>query len=222
MPEPDSYQERLRLAELYAQMADGELQLLASDSASLTPEAQDALKSEIRRRDLTREDHPYTPDAARDVLEWDDLVIVQQFRDLPEAWLVQGALESSGIEVVLVDDNMVRMDWFWSNLVGGVKLCVREQDEEAALDILGQSTPARIEVDGVGTFEQPACPQCNSLKITCEALNRPVAYGSLWLGFPIPLKRKRWKCNACGHHWKEGTWTQLMAPPNKARGQRES
>jgi len=118
-----------------------------------------------------------------------------------EAIVVQGLLESAGIETVLVDDNTVRSIWFISNLVGGIKLCVREQDEEAALEVLGQPTPTSIEVDGVGSYDQPACPQCRSLDISFQAVNRPVAYGSAAPGVPIPLKRERWKCNQCGHHW---------------------
>ena len=52
-------------------------------------------------------------------------VTLRQFRDLPEALLAKGSLESAGIQVYLVDDNMIRMDWFISNLLGGIKLNVR-------------------------------------------------------------------------------------------------
>jgi len=203
MAEQNADRERRRLADVYAAMADGELQLLAHDFASLSAEGQDALQSEFQRRGLIPEVDLYAPDTGQDVLEWDDLVVLQQFRDLPEALLAKGSLESSGIDVVLVDDNMVRMDWFISNLVGGIKLCVRQQDEAAALELLAEPIPASIDVEGVGNFDQPACPQCHSLDITFEALNRPVAYGSAWLGVPIPLKRERWKCSQCGHHWIE-------------------
>lgn len=202
MSESDSGHESRRLAELYASMADGELQRLAQDFASLSPTAQEALEAEFVRRDLTPEVDLYTPKPEEDVLEWDDLVMLRRYRDLPEALLAKGSLESVGIAAVLVDDNIVRSSWLISNLVGGVKLCVREQDEEAALDVLEQPTAANIEVEGVGIFEQPSCPKCHSLEIRLEALNRPVAYGSLWLGVPIPMKRRRWRCSNCGHFWE--------------------
>lgn len=202
MPDDNSGGERDRLAELYAAMADEELQLLAHDFGSLSREGQEALEAEFRRRDLTPEVDLHVPTQGQDVMEWADLVMIRQFRDLPEALLAKGSLESAGIEAFLVDDNMVRMDWFISNLVGGIKLCVRQEDEEAALDALQQPTPAAIEVEGLGTYEQPSCPRCYSLDITFEALNRTVAYGTAWLGIPIPLRRKRWKCNACGQIWK--------------------
>lgn len=59
--------------------------------------------------------------------------MLRRFRDMPEALLAKGKLESAGIECVLGDDNMVRLDWFYSNLVGGVKLMVdAEQFAEAS------------------------------------------------------------------------------------------
>ena len=39
-------------------------------------------------------------------------VTIRAFRDLPEALLAKGSLESAGIDCFLVDDNMVRLDWF--------------------------------------------------------------------------------------------------------------
>ncbi len=202
MPD-DSNLERQRLADLYAAMADSELQLLRRDFASLSPEAKEVVEAEFRRRDLIADVDLSEPDPGQDELEWNDLVMLRQLRDLPEALLAKGSLESAGIETFLVDDNIVRMDWFISNLVGGIKLCVRQEDDEAALEVLDQKTPATMDVEGVGSFVQPVCPSCRSLDISFEALNRPVAYGSAWLAVPIPLKRKRWKCNACGQVWKD-------------------
>jgi hypothetical protein len=73
-----------------------------------------------------------------DELNFRELVTIRKFRDLPEALLAQGRLESSGIESFLADDNMVRMDWLISNLLGGVKLKVEEADVEIAEEILSQ------------------------------------------------------------------------------------
>jgi len=103
----------------------------------------------------------------------------------------------------LADDNMVRMDWFYSNLVGGVKLCVRPNDADVAFDLLGQPMLQDFEVEGVGTYQQPACPQCQSLDVSHEALNKPVAYTSAWIGVPIPVPHRRWKCHSCGSEWQE-------------------
>ena len=110
-------QERARLAQLYAGMTPEELQKIADDAGSLTNMARQALVEEIDRRGLGI---PLTEASGEDVIEKRNLVPIRHFRDLPEALLAKGGLESAGIESFLADDNMVRMDWFISNLLGGV------------------------------------------------------------------------------------------------------
>lgn len=134
--------------------------------------------------------------------ELQDLVTVGQFRDLPDAMLAKGILESAGIECFFADDNIVRMDWFISNLVGGVKLKVKAEDAGEANAILEQPIPNSFDVEGIGEYEQPRCPECQSTDISFEELNKPLAYGSAWLGMPIPFQRKAWKCHACGSQWR--------------------
>jgi hypothetical protein len=131
------------------------------------------------------------------------VVTIRKFRDLPEALLAKGSLESAGIECYLVDDNMVRMDWFISNLLGGVKLQVRPEDIEEATAILDMPIPEAIEVEGSGTYHQPHCPSCGSLDVSFEELNKPAAYVTAWAGLPIPLHRKAWRCDTCHREWEE-------------------
>lgn len=201
MDKLDHERERTRLAALYASMSDGELESIAQDSASLTDVGLQALQEERNRRHFAA--LPEQSKSGEDAVEWEDLVILKQFRDLPEALLAKGSLASAGIESFLADDNMVRMDWFISNLVGGIKLCVRPEDAETALEMLEQPIPPDFDVDGTGAYQQPACPACQSLDVSFEALNKPVAYTSAWVGIPIPLTRRRWKCQACGHKWRD-------------------
>src|SRR5208283_3299675 len=106
------------------------------------------------------------PPRGEDVFEFNETVTLRQFRDLPEALLAKGSLESAGIQAYLIDDNMIRMDWFISNLLGGIKLKVRAQDVEAAREILDQAIPEILDVEGVGKFEQPKCPRCQSLDVS--------------------------------------------------------
>jgi hypothetical protein len=89
-----------------------------------------------------------------------------------------------------------------SNLIGGIKLKVRPDDVEAANEILSQPIPEAIEVEGVGSYEQPKCPQCQSLDVSYQQLNKLVSYGSLYFGFPIPLETKAWTCQVCRHTWE--------------------
>ena len=127
--------------------------------------------------------------------------MLRRYRDLPEAVVVKSILDSAGIECLLGDENMVRLDWFWSNLLGGVKLWVKQQDIDQAGNLIDQSSPEDFNVEGVGEFKQPRCPNCKSFDISFEELNKPVAFVSAYLGLPIPLKRRGWKCHRCGHSW---------------------
>ena len=198
---PDPEQERQRLARLYAGMTPEELEKVAADGAELTDAARATLKTEITRRGLAIAVNEFP--AAVDVIEERDLVAIRRFRDLPEALLARGSLESSGIECFLTDDNMVRMDWFISNLLGGIKLAVNQEDAEAAAAILDEPMPETLDVEGVGEYELPRCPLCGSLDVNFEQLNKKVAYTSAWLGVPIPLHTKAWTCRSCGHRWQD-------------------
>jgi len=98
---------------------------------------------------------------------------------------------------------MIRMDCFYSNLLGGVKLCVNQKDAEIALDILEQPIPEEFELEGAEHYEQPRCPKCRSLDIATEELNMPVAWVSAYLLAPVALHRKRWTCHSCGQRWHQ-------------------
>jgi len=196
----DPEQERERLAQVYAAMTDAQLDRLDDQAHTLTAPAREALEAELDRRDL----HPKAAvPAPHDELEMRRLRTVRQFRDLPEALLTKGLLESAGIECFLANENIVRMDWFISNFVGGIKLQVRPEDEQAALEVLEQPIPENFDFQGAEKYEQPRCPKCFSLDIAYENINKPIAYTSAYLGVPIPLKQNSWKCSTCGREWEE-------------------
>jgi hypothetical protein len=132
-----------------------------------------------------------------------ELVTLQQFRDVPEALLAKGKLESAGIACVLADGNLVRMDWLLSNAVGGIRLQVHQQDAESAREVLDEPIPTEFSEDEVGeSYAQPRCPRCYSLDIGFEKIDRFWTFG-LWLllSFPIPVRKDSWKCYTCGVEW---------------------
>ena len=89
-------------------------------------------------------------------------VLAWRFRDLPDALLAKTALESANIECILSDENTIRMDWLWSNLLGGVKLWLKEEDADSLQELLDLAIPEGFEVPSVGEYKQRACPSCNS------------------------------------------------------------
>jgi hypothetical protein len=186
------------LREQFSRMTEDELLQAARDADSLTDSARGVVADELRGRGVTPPGPP-----GWDEWEAQRWTAVAQFRDLPEALLAKGSLESAATECYLLDDNVVRLDWLWSNLIGGVKLLVRPEEEQSAREMLSQPIPERIEVPGVGDYEQPRCPKCESLDVTFQELDRPVAYVSAYFNFPIPLQRHAWRCHSCYSQWED-------------------
>jgi hypothetical protein len=203
MAQIDERRERKRLAELYAGMEKGELEEIARDAGSLTPVAREALRLEMLGRGM--EAPPANAEAVETSSSKNDPpspVMIARYGGVPEALLGKSMLESAGIESFLGDENLVRLDWFYSNLVGGIKLMVREEDAETARKLLEKNIPGKLEVTGVGEYAQPACPKCGSLDVSFDGLDKKIAYTGFFLGVPIPVNRKGGKCHTCGHEWE--------------------
>ena len=193
--------QRQRLAANYAGMTDGELQRLGQNADSLTELAWDTLEDEMDRRKLKCPEDPAAQ--PRQGMELQQLATIRQFRDLPEALLARGCLESAGIECYLADENLVRLDWFISNFIGGIKLNVRAADVENARTILDEPILEGLYVEGVGLYEQPRCPKCQSLDVNFQELDRPIAYMSAFLRVPMPVQRPGWRCHSCDAEWED-------------------
>lgn len=194
-------QERMRLVEAYSKLSDGELEKIATESDELTDVARELLQAEIVRRGLKIE---FTEHAGSDEMEFRHLVTLRKFRDLPEALLAKGSLESAGIECSLADDNMIRLDWFYSHAIGGIKLMVDQADLEAAEQVLTSPIPENFDAEGTGAYEQPKCPKCGSLDVNFQESD-PAAYLSLAVNVPLPFRRRAWRCRACDAEWEDAS-----------------
>jgi hypothetical protein len=86
----------------------------------------------------TREAEPVAQQRQGEASEADRPVILRRYSEMPEAFVEKSVLEDAGIECYLQDANVVRMDWFLSNALGGIKLIVREKDAAEAEKILSQ------------------------------------------------------------------------------------
>ena len=187
------------LIHTYRSASDKELIELALTYDSLTEVAQSVLRTEFARRGLEPPEIPDAPPTAA----FQRLVTVQQYRDLAEAQVAKGVLDSAGIPCCLRDENAVRLEWVWSNLLGGVRLQVNEQDREAAQEVLAQPIPEQIEVDGEIPYDQPHCPRCGSLDIHYQAIHERAGLASIILFVPIPIPKRAWICEDCGAQWRE-------------------
>ncbi len=135
----------------------------------------------------------------------EQLVTIGSFLNPIEAHIISKKLESEGIWSFVADEHIVTANWFYSTAIGGVRVKVRESDAEVALKILhAQNEPQELPPVGEG------CPKCGSADIHYEPFHlRPMFI--FWLvevifggdvGLLLPLVKRKWKCNACGHQWK--------------------
>jgi putative signal transducing protein len=140
----DWLKERKRVRDLYAGMDEGELEKIAGDMAALTEVAREELKSEMARRGLK-----LPPDKSKSEVKRAGAppVMVGRYLFLPDAQIAKSILDSAGVDSFLADENLVRMDWLYSNLIGGIKLLVRAEDAEAAKKLLEESPPEEPEAE---------------------------------------------------------------------------
>lgn len=186
------------LAAQYTQMSEIELLELARSYDGLLEVAQAALRAEFARRGLE-------PPLVDEPDEWGlrRLITVRRYRDLAEAYAGRSLLESAGIPAWIADENLVRMDWFLSNLVGGMRLQVDEGDEAAAREMLEEGAPDTIPYCDEEIYVQPTCPKCGSAEITLgTGTERGPSLLALYiLAIPVPPRKAGWFCEACGEQW---------------------
>ena len=84
-----------------------------------------------------------------------------------------------------------------------MKLCVNPEDAETARQLLEEPILEAMYVHGVGLYEQPRCPKCQSLDVNFEELDRPIAYLTAFLRVPMPIQRKGWHCHSCNAKWED-------------------
>jgi len=186
-------------------MKEGELRKLAEDAPSLTETAREALRSELSRRGLPIDlQDSAAPDQKMELRE---LLTIRRYRDVPEALLARSILESAGIECILGDDNLVRIDWLLSNLLGGIKLRVRQEDAMVAAQLLDQGAPQESMVHGEGEDQQLSCPNCQSLDVSSHEVPDLKRSGSSGMHGGL-------KCQSCGFEWPDPgdapAWSRLQ------------
>jgi hypothetical protein len=80
---------------------------------------------------------------------------------------------------------------------------VRTADAENAQQLLDEPILEGLYVQGIGLYEQPRCPKCQSLDVNFQELDHPIAYMSAFLHVPMPVQRPGWRCHACDAEWKD-------------------
>ncbi len=138
-----------------------------------------------------------------------------------DADVAETSLDAAGIEAFLDDENYVRLNWFYSNALGGVKVRVREEDAGEAADILdGASDVGEPEEETEPPAAPEICPACGSddtafvpkwrifLALAILAVGTALAIGeaqSIFFFIPalflLTLIWRPRRCNSCEERW---------------------
>jgi len=133
-----------------------------------------------------------------------ELVTLWRYRDLPEALVAKSKLDSDAVTCFLADFEIVRLNWFLSNAVGGVRLQVADEDAEHAWALLSEEITAGFTAEETGeAYHQPVCPNCQSRDVAFDYFHRGLAAAVLWvISLPVWIPKRSWRCEDCGHEWK--------------------
>lgn len=142
-------------------------------------------------------------DHGRDDTPW---VTVATYWTPVDAQIARLRLEGGGIDVIILDENLIATDWLYANAVGGIKLQVPAPAAARACALLvrpGDTAVARNDGQPVSDG-QTLCPQCGSPDIYPASLSRRLSVLALFvcsLLLPLALGRRS-RCAACGYEWR--------------------
>jgi DNA-directed RNA polymerase subunit RPC12/RpoP len=131
--------------------------------------------------------------------------VIATYSKPEEAHLLRARLEAAGIPAFVRDENLVSMDWFYSNAIGGVRVEVQDEDEASAKEILElpQEESSLI------------CPYCKSREIIIQSMSG-VASFFLFLGLPLPFSRRKAECSKCKKDFQITRTGKTIEPSDSA------
>jgi len=144
----------------------------------------------------------------------DKIITLTTFMFPTEAYSLIARLEEEGIECSLGDENIVSVQSFLSNAVGGVKVNIKESDSEKALSILNQISKdnkreeRQVDEKWAKDFVpvESFCPECDSSNIYRRKFPLyktilAIVFAPIYL--PLLFLAKKHYCADCGHIWKQ-------------------
>jgi len=193
------------LEETYLQMADEELESLASEAYELTDIARQVLQRQITSRGLKSSLNLAPPpdedpgDGPRGDLDPAELPLVHctDVWSADEARSVLDALRTAGIPAYLGPELVEKVEDFHSNFEKGIEVSVLDVDQQRAYAALRNvSRPADDLSEDDSEAALPRCPKCGSEEIVFLELERAA-------GHEDDDPKFHWHCDACGNDWED-------------------
>ncbi len=140
-------------------------------------------------------------------------ITIMTFTYPHECYIIQGALEAEGIETFLRDELSVLVDNALSPALGGVKLQVKQEQLNDALELLqangylpgtnatSEATQETANIDA-HAHSKNQCPFCGSENIGVKKIPSLWGLVPLLLYIPLPIFRKNRYCYDCFRSWK--------------------
>ena len=130
------------------------------------------------------------------------LTTVASVSTIFEADLLRARLEGEGIRAFIANENLIGMNWLYSNAVGGVRIEVELHNEQAAREVIALVRSKEFELEPSGD-DWGRCPECGSNRIEFIQDKRSMAFSWLIAGIPLLFPREKYYCHQCFHTWKE-------------------
>ncbi len=123
----------------------------------------------------------------------DKLVTILTFRDHIKAHLIKNKLENNGIPCVLFDENVTSMLPLHDANDGKIKLKIKEQHVESALNTIG------FDESQLDNLEVVVCSNCNEPKFINNESTSVLGLIKDFIGAFVPAMRKKsTSCDSCG------------------------
>jgi hypothetical protein len=140
----------------------------------------------------------------------DGFITIATYPEPLEANLMRSKLLSEDIECILLDENLISVQPFYSNAIGGIKLQVHEDDAQRAKEILEESNKPPLHIiykninHKTNKHTKLHCPECNSTEVYYERLsNSELVLCILLLGIPLLFLKGKYHCYNCGNKWEK-------------------
>lgn len=132
------------------------------------------------------------------------LITFKTFDNSIDAHILKIKLESEGITCFLFDENIVSVNPLYSNLVGGIKLKINEEDLIHAKNIVTELEKTPYTTDDEKVI---SCPKCQSTHIesghrSMKSVRAVISAIASFLLLIFPIYRKTvYKCLECGNEF---------------------
>jgi DNA-directed RNA polymerase subunit M/transcription elongation factor TFIIS len=119
--------------------------------------------------------------------------VVATYTKMEDAHLAVSKLQGSGVEAWLRDEATANLYWLYSNAIGGVKVEVRDEDFERALEVLDLPKESS---------ELLKCPHCGSENVSIRQMNLWAALALIFLSLILPNREHTVDCMECGKSFR--------------------